>query len=178
VKKIAVEFGSMRMSARRSSAAASPWANVGESRRLQRQADVLAVLTTARVGGVRTGGEGKHLAVTALMQIAQCAVEEGGGVAVAPEDRQIDTACRELCLECCNQLAVLRVDRADSAEGQVVVRDLLEALARYAATCCHALKEGHDLVGPLRAAKGGEQESGVGHRRMSTAVAASTRRPV
>ena len=58
------------------------------------------------------------------------------------------------------------------------MRDLFEALAWDSATSSHSLQEGHDLIGPLRAAEGGKEKRRVGHRRMSTAVAASMSRPV
>ena len=53
-------------------------------------------------------------------------------VAVAPVDRQVQAVRREVGLERRDQRAVLRVDRADPAEAEVVLAHLLQPLARDA----------------------------------------------
>ena len=112
------------------------------------------------------------------MQLLQRTVEERLRVAIAPVDGQVDVPARQLSLERSDQLSVLRVDRAHATEGEVVMRDLFEALSRNSAASGHSLEEGHDLIGPLRATEGGKEKGRVSHRRMSTAVAASMSRPV
>ena len=56
----------------------------------------------------------------------------GRPVAVAPVDRQVEAVRREVGLERRDQRAVLRVDRADAAEAEVVLADLQQPLARDA----------------------------------------------
>jgi hypothetical protein len=54
----------------------------------------------------------------------------GRPVAVTPDDGKVDAALGELDLDRRLELAVLRVDGADTAERTVVVGDLFEALLR------------------------------------------------
>ena len=58
------------------------------------------------------------------------------------------------------QRAVLRVDRADPAEQEVVLPDLLEPLPGDAAAARDVLQERDDVVRALGAAEG-EQQQGV-----------------
>jgi hypothetical protein len=86
----------------------------------------------------------------------------------------------ELGSQSVEQLAVLLVDGADPAEREVVVRHLLEALARDAAAAGDVLEERHHVVGTLRAPERDEEEGVVRERHESTSTtsAASIRRPV
>ena len=59
----------------------------------------------------------------------------------------------ELDAQRCDQRAVLRVDRADAVELRVVLRDLLEPLARDVAAARHVLEERDHVVDPLRPAE-------------------------
>ena len=79
-------------------------------------------------------------------------------VAVAEGDRQVDAVLAQLGLERRDQLAVLAVDRADAAEALVVVRHLLEPLARDVAAARHVLEERHHVVHALRAAERDDEQ--------------------
>ena len=65
----------------------------------------------------------------------------------------------ELLLDRGDQLAVLRVDRADAPEQVVVARDLDESLARDTAAASDVLEERQHVVRPLRAAERDHQHA-------------------
>ena len=67
-------------------------------------------------------------------------------VAIAEVDRQVDAVRVELGSEGRDQRPVLRVDRADAAEVLVVLRDLLEPLARHVAAARDVLEERNHVV--------------------------------
>ena len=182
------------------SAAASPsangamnpgWSNAWRTRSMttspprpvscQRPRQVLAVLAAARVGRVHARGQGQDPAMAGRVEPLERRGEQRLPVAVAPLDREVDVAPAELVAEGRQQGPVLGVDRAHPAEGEVVVRDLLEALAGYAPTAGHVLEERHHVVGALGAAER-DQEQGVdaapAHRRTSSASSQVIRRPV
>ena len=71
--------------------------------------------------------------------------------------RSIPCAC-ELGLERGDQLAVLAVDRADAAEELVVVRHLLEPLARDVAPARDVLEERDDVVRPFGPAERDDEQ--------------------
>lgn len=128
----------------------------------ERVGEVLAVLPTARVRGVRAGREHRDAPAPVGRQLAHHVVQVRGPVAVAPVDRQVQPVLREVLAQRVQQLAVLPVDRADAAEAEVVLPDLLEALARDAAPARDVLQERHDVFGPLGTAEGQQQEGVVG----------------
>ena len=125
---------------------------------LGRVGEVLAVLTAARVRGVRTREEvggvpdavGHHL----LESVAQVRVP----VPVAPVDGQVDVARRELTLERRDDLPVEVVDRAATAEQEVVLPHLLQPLARDALADGHVLQERDHVVGLLGTTEGDVEE--------------------
>ena len=78
---------------------------------------------------------------------------------------------RELGLERRDQLAVLAVDRADAAEELVVVRDLLEPLARDVAAAGDVLEERHHVVHPLGPAERDDEQRVVAAVRHAPSVA-------
>ena len=84
--------------------------------------------------------------------------EVGRPVAVAPVDRQVQAVGREVRLDRRDQRAVLRVDRADAAEAEVVLGHLEQPLARDPAAPGDVLQERQHVVRPLRPAEGHQQE--------------------
>ncbi len=160
-------------------------------------AEVLAVLAAARVAGVGAGGEHEHLAVALGVHPLDGFRDVRRPVAVAPVDRQVDAAGGQLGLEGRLQRAVLRVDRGNAAVLAVVVGHLLEALVGDAAAGGDVAQERDDVVLPLRAAEGRQQDrvvglgchdavfvvadarvEGLAHRRTSATSAVEMRRPV
>ena len=87
-------------------------------------------------------------------------MQQGMPVAVAEVDRQVDAVGGELVLQGGDERPVLLIDGADAAEVRVVRGDLREAFPRDVAAAGHVFEEREDVVHPLRAAEG-EDEQGV-----------------
>ena len=93
-----------------------------------------------------------------LKPVVKKVAQERVPVAVAEVDREVDAVRVELRAERRDQCSILRVDRAHAAEALVVVRNLLEPLARDVPPAGHVLEERHHVVHPLRPAERDDEE--------------------
>ena len=120
--------------------------------------EVLAVLATAAVGGVGAGQHGGDAGDAVGLHLLEGLAQVGVPVAVAPVDGHLDAVGREVVLDRRDQLPVLVVDRAASAEDEVVLADLLEPLVRDVPAGGDVAQERDDVVRLLGSAEGDEQE--------------------
>ena len=123
--------------------------------------EVLAVLPATGVRRVGRGQQDDRSAHTGVGHLSNRVGQVGRPVAVAPVDRQVETARRELRLQRRDQRAVLRVDGAHAAEAEVVLADSEQTLARDVAAAGDVLEERQHVVGTLWPAEGDEQQGVV-----------------
>ena len=124
--------------------------------------EVLAVLPARRPRGVRRRGEDGGPGDPVGRHRGERVGEVGVPVAVAEVDRQVEPLLGQVLLQRGDERPVLVVDRAASAEEEVVLADLLEPLTRDAPPAGDVLEERHDVLGLLRAPEGEHEESVVG----------------
>ena len=123
--------------------------------------EVLAVLAA---GGVRRVGrrqEARGPRHPVVAHLGDRVGEVGVPVAVAPVDREVEAGAGQVLTDGGQQGAVLVVDRRATAEQVVVLADLLEPLARDAATTRDVLQEREDVVGSLGPAERHQQQGVV-----------------
>ncbi len=127
-----------------------------------RSDDVLAVLTTARVGRVGGREDGERTGHTVLGHPFDLVAEIGIPVAIAPVDGEVHACVGEGALEGDSLTSALLVDGADPTEVGVVLTDLGEPFAWYATTAGHVLQEGDHVVGSFGSAEAHEEDGVVG----------------
>ena len=120
--------------------------------------DVLPVLAAPRIRRVGGREERERALDSVTGHLAERVGQERVPVAVAEVDRQVDAVRVELDSQGCDQRPVLGVDRADAAEELVVMRDLLEPLARDVAPARDVFEEGDHVVHPLRPAERDDED--------------------
>src|SRR5579859_1221298 len=84
-------------------------------------------------------------------------------VAVSPIDRQVRAVLSQFHFKSCNELPILVVDRALTAEVVVVFGHFKHALARHVLTAQDILQEWHDFIEAFGTPEGGNQNRVVVH---------------
>ncbi len=128
----------------------------------QRLGEVLAVLPAAGVRGVGAGGQDGDAAVPGPGHLAQGVGQVGRPVAVAPVHGQIESVFREVLAQGVEQRPVLAVDRADSAEEEVVLADFLQPLLGDSPATGDVREERNHVVRSFGASEGEQQQGVVG----------------
>ena len=111
---------------------------------------VVLVLPACGERGVGGRHEHQRVANACLGHLAHDISDVRRPVSISPEHRKVDAVHREVRRHRRDERAVLRVDRRDPAEVQVVPSDRFEPLPRNVATARHVLEERHHVVGALR----------------------------
>ena len=127
-----------------------------------RSDDVLAVLTTARVGRVGGREDGERTGHTVLGHPFDLVAEIGIPVAIAPVDGEAHACVGEGALKGGSLASALLVDGAHPAEVGVMLTDLGEPFARDATTAGDVLQEGDHVVGSFGSAETHEEDGVVG----------------
>jgi hypothetical protein len=79
-------------------------------------------------------------------------------VAVAPIDRKPRPVLGQLTLKGGDQLAILRVKRADAAEALIVLGDVKHALTGDVPAAENVFEKRQNVIGPFGAAEGDDED--------------------
>ena len=142
----------------------------------QRLREVLAVLPAAGVASCRRWWPSRAAAVAGVVASCSASRQVRIPVAVAPEHRQVDAAAGQLGLQRRLQRAVLRVDRADAAEGAVVVATSSSRSSGMPRPRVTLRRNGMTSSWPSGPAEAGEQDGVVGLRGIRPARCRSSAR--
>src|SRR5438270_3660910 len=115
--------------------------------------NVLAILTTSRIGTVRRRHEGERSSNAVLLHLLKRFGQHRIPVAISPINGELGSMLREFALERCDEFANLLVDRALSAEMVVMFRNREHTLARNIPSAQHVFEKWHYLFGGLRSAE-------------------------